>query len=72
LHLGMYAYTAEFLKAFTQLPQGTLENIEKLEQLRALENGYHIQVGITRTPGFGVDTAEDAIHLEQKLRQITG
>ncbi|MEM7673678.1 MAG: 3-deoxy-manno-octulosonate cytidylyltransferase [Verrucomicrobiota bacterium] len=72
LHLGMYAYTAKFLKAFTQLPQGTLEKIEKLEQLRALENGYHIQVGITRTPGFGVDTNEDAILLEQKLKQMTG
>lgn len=69
LHLGMYAYTAEFLEAFQKLPTGTLEGIEKLEQLRALENGYNIQVGITSETGFGVDAPEDAISLERILKK---
>lgn len=67
LHLGMYAYTAKLLEDFTKLPEGTLEHIEKLEQLRALENGYRIQVGITDEIGFGVDTPEDAAKLEELL-----
>ena len=68
LHLGMYAYTAKFLEDFSSLKAGTLEQIEKLEQLRALENGYRIQVGITGEMGFGVDTPEDAKRLETLLR----
>lgn len=59
-HLGLYAYRASFLKAFCKLPQGRLEAIERLEQLRALENGYAIKVGITDEPSIGIDTAEDA------------
>ncbi|MDQ8205055.1 3-deoxy-manno-octulosonate cytidylyltransferase [Pelagicoccus sp. SDUM812003] len=59
-HLGLYAYRAEFLKRFCQLPQGKLEAIEKLEQLRALENGVSIKVGLTDEPSIGIDTAEDA------------
>lgn len=59
-HLGLYAYRAEFLKAFCALPAGKLETIEKLEQLRALENGYDIKVGLTDEPSIGIDTAEDA------------
>lgn len=58
-HMGLYAYTAEFLATFSQLPQGTLEQIEKLEQLRALENGYTIGVGITAQSNIGIDTPED-------------
>ncbi|MGB0370922.1 MAG: 3-deoxy-manno-octulosonate cytidylyltransferase [Opitutales bacterium] len=68
LHLGMYAYTANFLDAFTKLPQGALEKTEKLEQLRALENGYRIQVGITEEIGFGVDSPQDAAALEKLLQ----
>ncbi len=59
-HLGLYAYRAEFLKAFCELPAGKLESIEKLEQLRALENGYSIKVGLTEEMSIGIDTAEDA------------
>lgn len=67
LHLGMYAYTKPFLEAFGQLPMGELEQVEKLEQLRALENGFKIRVGLTEDPGFGVDTPEDAARLEAML-----
>ena len=59
-HLGLYAYRAEFLERFCSLPQGKLEAIEKLEQLRALENGVAIKVGLTEERSIGIDTAEDA------------
>ena len=66
-HLGLYAYRADFLEKFVALPPGKLEQIEKLEQLRALENGYPIAVGVTEDPGIGVDTPEDAKKLEEML-----
>jgi len=66
-HLGLYAYRAEFLEKFVTLPPGRLEQIEKLEQLRALENGYPIALGVTTDPTIGVDTPEDAVHFEQWL-----
>lgn len=69
LHLGMYAYTSKFLKDFSALKPGALEQTEKLEQLRALENGFSIQVGITDELGFGVDTPEDADRLEVFLQK---
>lgn len=58
-HLGIYGYTAEFLRAFTALPQGNLEKIEKLEQLRALENGCRVAVVLTGDSSIGVDIPED-------------
>jgi 3-deoxy-manno-octulosonate cytidylyltransferase (CMP-KDO synthetase) len=66
-HLGLYAYRADFLEAFTKLPPGRLEQIEKLEQLRALENGHSIAVDITEDPSVGVDTPEDAAKFEALL-----
>ncbi len=60
LHLGMYAYEASFLETFAALPPGRLEQLEKLEQLRVLENGYSIAVGMTSDPSVGIDTLEDA------------
>ncbi|HUG11105.1 MAG TPA: 3-deoxy-manno-octulosonate cytidylyltransferase [Opitutaceae bacterium] len=66
-HLGLYAYRADFLEAFTKLPPGRLESIEKLEQLRALENGQTIAVEITEDPSVGVDTLEDAAKFEALL-----
>ncbi|HLS27732.1 MAG TPA: 3-deoxy-manno-octulosonate cytidylyltransferase [Opitutales bacterium] len=66
-HLGLYAYTREFLKEFTQLPPGDLEQIEKLEQLRALENGYIISVGLTEEPTIGIDVPEDIALYEAHL-----
>ena len=58
-HIGLYAYRAEVLKEITQLPQSTLELAESLEQLRWLENGYKIKVGITDQETIGIDTPED-------------
>ena len=55
-HLGLYAYKAALLEQFARLPQGRLEQIEKLEQLRVLENGSQIAVGLTEDPTIGVDT----------------
>lgn len=69
-HLGLYAYQAEFLKTYCSLPQGKLEAIEKLEQLRVLENGHSIQVGITNEPSIGIDTAEDAAAFEAYLNEL--
>ena len=62
-HIGVYAYRKSFLEEFTQLPEGHLEKVERLEQLRALENGFQIAVGVTKNPTIGVDTPEDATKL---------
>jgi 3-deoxy-manno-octulosonate cytidylyltransferase (CMP-KDO synthetase) len=66
-HLGLYAYKATLLEEFARLPLGQLEQIEKLEQLRVLENGYDIAVGLTADQTIGVDTPEDAVKFEQWL-----
>ena len=58
-HIGIYAYRADVLAQITQLPQSPLEIKERLEQLRWLENGYCIRVGVTEIPTFGIDTPED-------------
>ena len=58
-HIGIYAYRADVLAKITQLPQSPLEIKERLEQLRWLENGYRIFVGVTNTPTIGIDTPED-------------
>jgi len=66
-HLGLYAYRADFLEKFVRLPPSKLEQIEKLEQLRVLENGYPIAIGVTEDPTIGVDTPEDAKKFEALL-----
>jgi 3-deoxy-manno-octulosonate cytidylyltransferase (CMP-KDO synthetase) len=58
-HIGVYAFRRDFLLNFASLPQGVLERIEKLEQLRALENGYAIRVVPSVAPSLEIDTAED-------------
>jgi len=58
-HVGLYAYTKDFLFTFTNMPTTPLEEVEKLEQLRALENGYKIRVLETTHNTIGVDTPED-------------
>ena len=66
-HLGIYAYTRRFLDIFRNLPDGRLENIEKLEQLRAMEHGYRIHVVVTPHDSPEVDIPED-IHRIQAQR----
>lgn len=58
-HLGFYAYRHAFLQSFTRLPPGCLEELEKLEQLRALEHGHSIRVALSPVESYGVDTPED-------------
>lgn len=66
-HLGLYAYKAALLDEFASLPVGKLEEIERLEQLRVIENGRSIAVGFTDDPSIGVDTPEDAARFEALL-----
>ena len=58
-HVGLYAYRREFLLGLAAMPPSKLEKAEKLEQLRVLEAGYPIVVGVVDEPTFGIDTAED-------------
>jgi 3-deoxy-manno-octulosonate cytidylyltransferase (CMP-KDO synthetase) len=58
-HVGLYVYQRDFLMEYSSLPIGPLEQAERLEQLRALENGYHIRVVETDYESVGVDTPED-------------
>jgi len=58
-HIGLYAFRMNALKQFVSLPPGRLEGIEKLEQLRLLENGIPIHVVVTERQSFGVDRPED-------------
>lgn len=57
-HLGIYAYKKDFLLKITKLPPSMLEKSESLEQLRVLENGYKILVGIVERASSGIDTAD--------------
>lgn len=70
-HIGLYAYRAEVLKAITSLPQSSLELAESLEQLRWIENGYTIKVGITEIETIGIDTPEDLEKAEHYLKQTS-
>lgn len=69
-HIGIYAYTVEFLNQYTSLIPSPLELIEGLEQLRALYNGYKIAVlTIDEAPGRGIDTLEDLMYVRQLIGQ---
>ena len=65
-HLGIYAYTKDFLFTYTNLPVSRLEKAEQLEQLRAQEAGYRIKVMETEYDSIGVDTPED-LELVKKI-----
>lgn len=67
-HIGMYAFRRDVLREVTSLPQSPLERAESLEQLRWLENGYKIGVGITDIETVGIDTPEDLARAEEFLR----
>ncbi|MGD8702812.1 MAG: 3-deoxy-manno-octulosonate cytidylyltransferase [Desulfosarcina sp.] len=66
-HLGVYAYTREFLACFSMLPPGRLEGIEKLEQLRAMEHGHRIRVVVTPYDSPEVDVPEDIGRIQKKM-----
>ncbi len=67
-HLGIYAYRREVLAEVTKLPQSSLEKAESLEQLRWLQNGYRIRVGLTNIETVGIDTPEDLTRAEEFLK----
>lgn len=69
-HIGIYAYRKEFLLELTELPISMLEQAEKLEQLRVLENGYKIKVGIVDVQPICVDVPEDIDRVEQRIREL--
>lgn len=58
-HIGLYVFRKEFLLKYTQLPESLLEKAERLEQLRILENGFKIKIGITEHDSIPIDTQED-------------
>jgi 3-deoxy-manno-octulosonate cytidylyltransferase (CMP-KDO synthetase) len=58
-HIGLYVYERDFLLGYSALPMGPLEQAERLEQLRAIENGFPIRVVETEYESIGVDTPED-------------
>ncbi|MFI4955117.1 MAG: 3-deoxy-manno-octulosonate cytidylyltransferase [Gammaproteobacteria bacterium] len=64
-HQGMYAFTRDFLMTYTQLPQTPLELSEKLEQLRALENGYKIRVCVTEHKTLEINTPEELTQAQE-------
>lgn len=70
IHLGMYAYRAEILRQIVKLEPSTLELAESLEQLRWLQNGYNIGVGLTDTPTIGIDTPQDLENARKFLNKL--
>lgn len=68
-HIGMYVYRKDFLRTYSKLQKSTLEHAEKLEQLRILEHGYRIKIGITQFDSIAVDTYDDAERVERILQQ---
>jgi 3-deoxy-manno-octulosonate cytidylyltransferase (CMP-KDO synthetase) len=71
-HLGVYAYRRWFLKTYTELPEGSLEISESLEQLRVIENGYKIKVALTDIDSPSVDTPSDLQRVNDDIARIGG
>ncbi len=67
-HLWLYAYKRDFLLKYTKMKQTSIEKLEKLEQLRILENGYKINVTKTSFDGIWINTKEDLDKLEKILK----
>ena len=70
-HIGLYVYQSDFLMAYPTLPIGPLEQSERLEQLRALENGYKIRVAETDYESVAVDTAEDLERVRELFETVS-
>jgi 3-deoxy-manno-octulosonate cytidylyltransferase (CMP-KDO synthetase) len=68
LHLGLYAYRRDFLLNLSSLPCSALEAAEKLEQLRVLEAGFPIAIGVVDEPSIGIDTPEDYRRFVERSR----
>ena len=71
-HVGVYAFRQAALQEFVRMPAGRLEELEGLEQLRALENGMSIHVHLTDYQSVGVDTPEDLAVVERQMRLTDG
>ena len=69
-HIGMYAYASRVLEQIVALPQSPLEKAESLEQLRWLEAGYTIRVAVTDTQTIGIDTPEDLLQAQLKVKSL--
>ncbi|HPR17606.1 MAG TPA: 3-deoxy-manno-octulosonate cytidylyltransferase [Candidatus Cloacimonadota bacterium] len=70
-HIGVYAFRREMLFRFVEMPKGRLEEIEKLEQLRLLENGIRLKMIETEYEGIGIDTPEDLEKAKKLLERLT-
>ena len=71
-HIGLYVYQRDFLLGYSELPVGPLERSERLEQLRALENGFRIRVVETEYESLGVDTLEDLERVTRLFEATAG
>ncbi|MGA1845747.1 3-deoxy-manno-octulosonate cytidylyltransferase [Deferribacter abyssi] len=69
-HVGIYGFKRDFLLKFTELSESELENLEKLEQLRVIENGYKIKVIHTTYNSLSVDTKDDLQVVEEIIREM--
>jgi len=67
-HIGIYGYHRDFLLTYSQMPPSYLERLERLEQLRVLENGYRIQMIETDHDTLGIDTPEDYIKAQERIK----
>jgi 3-deoxy-manno-octulosonate cytidylyltransferase (CMP-KDO synthetase) len=70
-HIGIYVFRREFLLNYTAMPESNLERSEKLEQLRILENGHKVRVGITQFDSVPIDTRDDVVRVISILRSNT-
>lgn len=71
-HIGLYVYQREFLLGYPELPVGPLERAERLEQLRAIENGFRIRVVETEYESIGVDTEQDMERVKRLFEATAG
>ena len=72
LHVGLYAYRRDFLLKLTSMPPSSLELLEKLEQLRALQSGATIAVAVTAAAAVGIDTADDYAAFVKRVQSAKG